>query len=165
MSKRLKTPAWIPTSHAPPLVASGPRRSEKVSPRVAVAAFSSRASLWKRWYTAEKWGQRGSAIRGAKRSPFGRISRPRCGTSASTAGPLGVAAVVGRGDAAGGAVAGGLGRSTTTTRATPAIDESVDTSFSWSLVASPAASIVTTPSFTVILLPFTSSWRSSTAVT
>ncbi len=127
--------------------------------------MASRASPRKRWYAAEKWGQWGSAIRGANRSPFGKTSRPRRGTSASTAGPLGVAAVVGSGAAAGGAVAGGCCRSTTTTWTTPAIVESVATSFSRSLPGRPAASTVTTPSFTVILLPLTSICRSSTAVT
>ena len=117
-----------------------------------------------RWYAAEKCGQRGSAISGENRSPFGRTSRPRRGTSDSTAGPVGVAAVVGKGDAAGGAVAGGCRSSTTTTRVTPAIVERVATIFSWSLCGRPAASTVTTPSFTVIRPPLTSSWRSSTAV-
>ena len=43
--------------------------------------------------------------------------------------------------------------------------ESVATIFSRSLAGTPAISRVTTPSFTVILLPFTSICRSSTAVT
>ena len=109
----------------PPFPPRGPRSSENVSPRVAIAAFRSRASSWKRWYTAEKCGKRGSAISGAKRRPFGRTSSPRRGTSASTAGPVGVAAVVARGAPAGAAVAGGDGSSPTTTRVTPAIVESV----------------------------------------
>ena len=155
----------MPTSHAPPFSPTGPRTSEIVSPRLAVAALRSCASSWNRWYTAEKCGHRGSAISGANRRLRGKSSTPRRGTSASTAGPLGVAAVVGSGDVAGAAVAGGCRSSTTNTCRTPAMVESVATIFSRSLAGTPAISRVTTPSFTVILLPFTSICRSSTAVT